>query len=121
MTNQGEFIRDVDANYTGARVAIGGSIIITSEFVKFKPNFFEKLIRHGNEFTIPVRYIKEVGKEEKASGGVIDTIFGGGLTTRLKLEVEKQNEYGETFIEDELFVLSDDVDDVVDDIKRLID
>lgn len=108
--SSGEVLKEVDANYTQSEGrALGGTLYITEDEIRFEPRKLDELTG-GDELRIPVEDIVGVGVEEKFGGGIRDTLSGGGLRDRLRIERKDGRE--------ELFVVSE-VTELADEIRAV--
>lgn len=110
--NQGEVLKEIDANYTQSEGrAVGGTLTITQDHIRFEPNKLDELTG-GDELRIPVENIASVGVEKKFSNGLKDTLTGGGLRDRLRIQRKDNRE--------ELFVVSG-VSELADEIRTVVE
>lgn len=104
-------IKEVNANRSLGDRTLGGTLTITSEAIEFTPN---KVDGSQGKHVVNISFddIVDVGVEEKFSGGFRETVFGGGLRDRLRIEMEDGTE--------ELFVLNN-LGEVVSELEILAD
>jgi hypothetical protein len=100
---------EIEANYSQSEGrAVGGKIVLGQDSLVFEPNKLDELTG-GEEIEIAYEDIREVGKKGRFEEGLKDTLYGGGMRKRLKIETESSNEFW--------FVVSS-LGDVVDTVDR---
>jgi len=108
--NVSKEIHEIYANFTQSdEHSVGGKLILNENSLQFEPNIVENFV-NGEKVEMSYNEVQNVGRKKKFSGSVTDTIYGGGLRDRLKIEKKDGNEL--------LFVVSD-IDGTIDKIKRL--
>lgn len=108
-SSDGTDITTISANHTLEEGrAIGGKLTLTSTQLQFVPTGKDKSTG-GKEFDISLRDIEEIGRKKKFSSSLKDTLTGGGLRDRLRIELSDGTE--------ELFVVSN-LSEVIDEFKK---
>jgi hypothetical protein len=93
------------------KVAVGGKLQVDENRLDFVPTKWDE-ITGGDRRTIQVEEINTVGKKERYTGGIFDTLFAGGLRDRLRVQRTDGTE--------ELFVVSN-LDEVIGELNQLIE
>jgi hypothetical protein len=103
--------KKIKANYSQSNGrSVGGKLTLGDKYLHFKPHSLDELLS-GDEVEIPYSEVVNVGTKGRFSGGLKDTLFGGGLRNRLKIETQDGDEF--------LFVVSN-LGDIVDDVESRV-
>jgi hypothetical protein len=107
-----QILRTFKANRTQSEGrAVGGKLYLTNQRLLFEPGSVDSQIG-SEEISIELTAIESVSKESRGGKGWKDTIFGGGLRNRLRIDVNENAT--------ELFVVSD-LSTVIDEINLTIE
>jgi hypothetical protein len=103
--------KQIEAKYlqTEGRSVVG-KLTIEDRCLHFQPNSPDEL-SSDDELEIPYSKMMDVGIKNRFSGGIKNTLFGGGLRKRLKIETEDGDDF--------LFVVSN-LNDTVADVENRI-
>jgi len=111
MSADERLIKQFNANRSISDRTIGGTLTVTSEGIEFSPNKVDESLGE-HVVSTPFEDILNVGVEEKFSGGFRETVFGGGLRDRLRIEMKDGTK--------ELFVVNN-LDELVAELEILVD
>jgi hypothetical protein len=99
----------IKANYSQSEGrAVGGKIVLGKNSLVFEPNKLDELTG-GEEIELAYNDIREVGTKGRFEESLKDTLYGGGLRKRLRIETNDGEEFW--------FVVSN-LSDVVDTVDR---
>ena len=100
---------EIKANYSQAQGrAVGGKIVLGKNSLVFEPNKLDELTG-GEEIELAYDDIREIGTKGRFEESLKDTLHGGGLRKRLRIETNGGDEFW--------FVVSN-LGDVVDTVDR---
>lgn len=102
-------MEEIKANYSQSEgQAVGGKLALEKESLVFEPHNLDELTG-GEGIEIAYEDIREVGKKGRFEEGMKDTLYGGGMRKRLRIETESGDKFW--------FVVSN-LGDVVDTVNR---
>ncbi len=86
------------ANHLQGRRQVGGKLFLTNARLLFNPHHLDHALA-GRRWSVSLEDIETVDTEPRLTGGFLDTLFGGGLRNRLRIDLVDESA--------DLFVVND--------------
>lgn len=91
--------------------AVGGKLFLTDQRLLFEPGSVDSKTG-GEKVSIELNTIEKVSKESSGGRGLKDSLFGGGLRDRLRIDINDQNT--ELFVVSNLSTVRDEINTIVE-------
>lgn len=92
-------------------LAAGGKLFLTDQRLLFEPGSVDSKTG-GEKASIELNAVEKVSKESSGGRSLRDTLFGGGLRDRLRIDVDDQTT--ELFVVSNLSTVKDDINTVIE-------